>query len=309
MINKLKYPNFLIIGAGKAGTTSLYRYLNQHPDVYLADVKDSEFFAMEGKKPVAREEDPESLHHHPNAVYDLESYQGLFDDVTTEKAVGEASTIYLYDKYAYTVIKKYVPEVKMIAVFRDPVDRLYSRWLHLVRDDRKPSASFSDALNRQSIWWRRNDLIWEGFYYKHLSKFFEIFDRSQILVKFYDELLGDSVAFTRDMFEFLDVDPNFKPDTTARYNVSGVAKSKLVNRLIGGNSKLRKLLKKRMPGALSWMRKQNALQGIVTQLRRRNLKTPPLDPEIRKRLIEEVYKEDILKFQELVNRDLSHWLK
>ncbi len=82
-----------------------------------------------------------------------------------------------------------------------------------------------------------------------------------------------------------------------------------MNNLIGGNSIVRKLLKNHMPGSLEWMRKQNTLQGIVSQLRSKNLKTLPLDPEIRKRLIEEVYKEDILKLQHLLNRDLSNWLK
>jgi len=95
-------PNFFVIGAGKSGTTSLWRYLEQHPEVYMSPIKEPKFFAFEGGVPDFR--GPKT----PWAVTDLEAYRALFAGVSEEKALGEASAYYLYTEEAPERIRHHV---------------------------------------------------------------------------------------------------------------------------------------------------------------------------------------------------------
>jgi len=309
METHLTYPNFLIIGAGKSGTTSLYHYLSQHPQVFMPEVKEPDFFALEGQKPVAPEDDPEEIHNYPWAVFNLEDYKALFRAVTTQKAVGEASTMYLYKPDTHLRIKKYVPKAKLIAIFRDPVSRLYSRFLHLARENRLPSANFEDLFDKNSIWWRRDDLVREGFYYQHFKKYTETFPKKQLKVFLFEDLTKNTHQTIKELFNFLDIDNTFQPQTEIRYNESGFIKKKWVDYVIGQKSFIRKGVEKITPGLVANMRRSPGMQKWVTSMRSKNLHKPVLSPEIRKKVINEVYLEDIEKFQKLINRDLSKWLK
>ncbi|MEA3317752.1 MAG: sulfotransferase [Bacteroidota bacterium] len=306
---ELQYPNFLIIGAGKSGTTSVYNYLKQHPQVYMSPVKEPDFFALEGQEAVKPEDDIEETHNYPWAVFKLDDYKKLFANVKNEKAVGESSTMYLYKPDTHLRIKKYVPNVKMIAIFRDPVSRLYSRYLHLARENRLPSESFEDAFDKDSVWWRRDDLIPEGFFYKHLSKYFQTFKPEQFKILLFEDLRENTNKVIKELYQFLDIDDSFIPQTDIRYNESGFVKNKFKDKFIGQQSFIRKGVEKIFPNFINKLRNSTSMQKIVTKMRSKNLEKPKLSPEIRKRLINEIYKEDILKFQKLINRDLSKWLE
>ncbi|MEA3497153.1 MAG: sulfotransferase [Bacteroidota bacterium] len=308
-IEKLKYPNFLIIGAGKSGTTSVYNYLKQHPDVFMSPVKEPDFFALEGQAPIDPKDDPEQLYYYPWATYKLSDYKKLFENVKNEKAVGEASTMYLYKQDTHLRIKKYAADVKMIAIFRDPVKRLYSRYLHLARENRLPSENFNDAFDRNSIWWRRDDLVQEGFFYSHLKKYFDTFDRSQFKILLHEDLINDSKGVIKSIYQFLEIDDSFKPRTDIRYNESGFVKNKLKDMIIGQESIIRKSVEKISPKLVQKIRSSASMQKIVTKARSKNLEKPKLQAEIRKRMINEIYKEEILKFQDLIDRNLSKWLE
>ncbi len=304
----LKYPNFLIIGAGKSGTTSLYNYLKQHPEVYMSPVKEPDFFAVMGQKPVSKEDDPYEFYNYPWAVYTLEEYKKLFEGVTHEKAVGESSTMYLYKPNTHLRIKQYVPHAKMIAIFRNPAERLWSRWLHLAREDRLPTPNFEDVFDKGTIWWKRDDLVQEGFYYTHLKKYFDIFPREQFKIILYDELRKNQEQIIKELYEFLEIDPDFKPRTDVQYNVSGFVKNKWKDKIIGQQSIIRKAIESLSPGLVDKMRNSVTMQKWVTSMRAKNLVRPKLDPEIKNRLINEIYKDEILKLQDLIQKDLTHWL-
>ena len=166
-------PNFLIIGAAKAGTTSLYRYLEQHPEVYMSPVKEPKFFALGGERLDYRGPGDEARMRGAS-VTSLEDYRELFRGVSTETAVGEASTLYLYSERAAARIKHHVPDVKLIAVLRNPVDRAYSDFLHLVRDGIEPLTDFPQALEAEESRIRsRWAPMWHyrrrGFYHPQLK--------------------------------------------------------------------------------------------------------------------------------------------
>lgn len=297
----MKLPNFLIIGAAKAGTSSLYFYLKQHPQIYMSSLKEPKFFAFEGDE--LDFQGPAKNNIKKFSVTSLEEYQQLFAGVTEEIAIGEASPIYFEHPKAAQNIKHYIPEAKMIAVLRHPAERAFSAFSHLVREGYE-TLSFEDALQKEE---ERINQKWLplfyykelGFYYTHLKRYFELFEREQIKIYLYEELAANSIDVVKDIFEFLNVDNNFVPDLT-RKNVSGIPKSRLLYDLFTKNNAVKSSLK---PLFSNQIRRQ--IYNTVTT-KTLNPK-PKLSSSTKSNLIE-VYKEDILRLQDLIQRDLSVWL-
>jgi hypothetical protein len=302
------WPNFIIIGAGKSGTTSLYEYLRQHPQVFMSEVKETNFFALEGKEVKAVDDSTEQTEHYPWAINNLDDYLALFNDVKDEKAIGEVSPMYLYNEQAPENIYNKIPDVKLIAILRQPVERLYSRYMHLARENREPSPNFEDALDKNSIWWRRNDLVTEGFYGTYLTRYFNQFKPEQIKVYLYDELRKDEAALVNDMFGFIGVDADFSPTAGEQFNKSGRIKNKKLDLLIGQNSILVKGANAISPSLVKKIKESKGLKRAVNRLRNKNLEKAPLSKELKREMTHSIYKEEILKLQELINKDLSHWL-
>src|SRR5690606_20361952 len=132
-------------------------------------------------------------------------------------------------------IKSYVPQAKMIAIFRQPAERLYSRYLHLARDNRMSADDFNNVFDRNSIWWNRNDLVQEGFYFRHLSRYFEMFPKENLKILLYEDLKKPETTL-KEIYDFLGLDPSFQPDTSMRFNESGFIKNKFYDQIVGRNS-------------------------------------------------------------------------
>jgi hypothetical protein len=305
-------PNFLIIGAAKSGTTSLYKYLKQHPDIYMSPIKEPSYFiADEG----------EGLHSiGPNGqpigggrITNLTTYQTLFSEATREKARGEASPKYLYFPEAAQRIKSKLPDVTIIAILRHPVERAYSNFLHHVRDGREVYEDFAVALQEEPKrikegWGSEYHYRNRGFYYKQLLPYYAAFGSEAVHVFLYDDLRKDAVGVMRDIFRILGVDQAFVPDVKAQYNVSGVPKNHFLHRvyhfLRGSNRSVIKELGKRvLPESTREKLKNNVTQSLY----KKNFIKPQLPPEVRKEL-QQGYREDILQLQDLIQRDLSRWL-
>jgi len=128
----------------KAATTSAYTYLLQHPDIYMPKVKEPMFFNnykqendyfIKGRKGVKNRT--------------LEKYKSLFNNVKNEKAIGEALPAYILNEMAPKLIKELIPQVKIIAILRQPIDRAYSNFLHAKRDKREPVNDFETAFEKE----------------------------------------------------------------------------------------------------------------------------------------------------------------
>jgi hypothetical protein len=300
-------PTFILIGAGKSGTTALHHFLNQHPDVFMTPVKETNFFELEGRPIVSDPKtDPDRLYHYPQSINNWEDYKGLFADSGKVKAIGEASPMYLYGKRAPEHIKERLPNVKLIAILREPVDRLYSRWTHLLRDGNDPIGPFEGCLNHDSIWWKRNDLVTEGFYGTNIKRYFDLFPKEQIKVFLHDDLRNDSEKVMRELFAFIGVDSDFKADLEREYNVSGKPKNKLIDTLIGSNSILIKSVKAIAPGLIDAL-KEGAAQKLLTNLRKKNMERPDVDKAFKYKLFNEVYAQEVNLLEEVIGRDLTHW--
>ncbi|MBA2671856.1 MAG: sulfotransferase [Gemmatimonadetes bacterium] len=296
-------PNFLMIGAQKSGTTAIYAYLDQHPEIFMSENKEPGFFALDGLRPDFG--GPGDARGERNRVRDVERYKALFRGAAGRPRAGEASNIYLYLARARDRILSYIPTAKLVAVLRDPVERAYSAYRHLVRDGREPLASFEEALAAEPArisanWHPHWHYKQRGFYYTQLKRYFDAFERDQIAVYTYDDFRANPRAVLRSIFLFLGVDPDFEPDLGMRHNVSGVPRSRLLHAMIARPSGAKDLLKRLVPvGPRRRLHAAFMKQNIVA--------SEPKITEETQRALRAEYSEDILELEKLLGRDLSAW--
>ncbi|MEM7590096.1 MAG: sulfotransferase [Cyanobacteria bacterium P01_A01_bin.83] len=301
----MKLPNFFLIGAQKAGTTSLCRYLQEHPQIYISPVAEPGFFAFEGEE--LKFSGPGADRLIKSIVTDLNSYCKLFEGAKDETALGEGTTLYLQNTKAPERIKHYVQDAKIIVILRNPVDRAFSAFMHLKRDDLEKIEveNFSEALMQederiQKNWgylWRYKNM---GLYSAALKRYFEHFPAKQIRVYLYEEFNNHPRETLADIFKFLDVDDQFSPELLIRYNVSGIPKSRALYNLMKKENYLRKFLKTLIPSKTG--------KTIASYIRNNNMQQKPsLNVKTRKKVLE-LFREDIIELQEIIQRDLSAWL-
>mgnify|MGYP001306292632 CR=1 FL=1 len=293
-------PNFIIIGAMKAATTSLYTYLKQHPDVFMTSIKEPMFFNNFQKETNFK------LHgRKTKKITTFEQYYTLFNSVKNESAIGEASPSYISNKDCPNLIHKHLPNTKIIAVLRQPVARAYSNYLHARRADRESISDFETAFNKET---ERKTENWsplyhyksKGYYAEQLERYFTLFPKENIKVLLFEDLVKNPIRITQEVFKFLNIDNSFIPDTSKKANVSGTPKG-----LFGLF-----IMKLRYYNLIPNIQFSNYLPGFIIQFIFNSAykKASPLSPELKKRLTHTFYKEDILKLEKLIGKDLQHWL-
>ena len=293
-------PNFLITGAAKAGTSSLHHYLGQHPQVFMSPIKEPRFFAPELYTEHIKDPFRGGAKAHRSTPMSIEEYTDLFAGVTDELAVGESSTEYLYLPQVPERIQRLIPNVKLITILRDPAERAFSAFCYQVRDGcerlsfEQALVAEEDRVAKYKRWpgWQYRRV---GFYYEQVKRYFDRFDRSQIKIYLHEDLGDNSGGIAKDTFDFLEIDDSFTPELTKR-NISAIPKSRTLQNLMIKDNPLKTIVKPLIP------------QQLRTALRSQNLsEKPALSPITRQQLVKD-YREDILKLQDLIERDLSTWL-
>jgi hypothetical protein len=300
-----KLPNFIIVGAAKSGTTSLFHYLKQHPEVFVPAKKEGMFFSnMAGNF-----KGPRNEIYNNEVIKTLDIYKLLFSGVLNEKAIGDISPDYLY-YYEESIrnIKNILGnEVKIIIILRTPIEGAYSRYLHQARDGTE-TLSFEDALKKEDLrksqnwaWFWRYTHVY--YYYNQVEAYLDNF--RQVKIYLYDDLRNDALGLMKDVFEFLEVESSFIPDISVKYNVSGVLKNKCFNDILIKPNLFKTVIKTMSKPFLP----EKKRKAIWANLLAKNIKKvkPQMKPETRE-YHKNLYREDILKLQDLINRDLSHWL-
>lgn len=313
MSTKTKLPNFLIIGAPKAGTTSLYRYIQSHPQVFMPKEKEPHFFSFEGR--TTGFDGPGQAKFMKKRVTRFEDYKKLFSLVNDEIAIGEASTSYLYVPDAAKRIKQYIPETKIIAVLRQPVDRAFSNYLHHYCNGGETILDFTEAIqaeqsrqeNNWSPFWQYKSI---GFYYQHLKRYFNLFEKEKLRIYLYEDLIQNPSQTLQDVFNFLGVDSSLYDSSveTKKYNVTKIRvkpRSALVHNLIHHENYLKSTAAKLLPAQV-----RRSVRDFINQNNKVKIEDPykPILSFSTWADLTKDYREDILSLQELIGKDLTHWL-
>jgi len=295
-----KKPNFIIIGAMKAATTSLYTYIKQHPDIFMTKVKEPMFFNN-----FQKENNYNILGSKSKKPTTLEEYLAMFKDAKNEKAIGEASPAYIYNEKAPHLIKEHLPDVKIIAILRQPTDRAYSNFLHTKRADRENVNSFEQAIKieKERIsdnWSPLYHYIQKGFYSVQLKRYYNLFPKENIKVYLFEDVVKTPKETLKDIFKFLNVDENIEIDVSKKSNVSGTPKG-----ILGFILKKMRYYNLMPKFAIS-----DYLPTFIISLLFKSVykDTEKLDSVLRKELTDKYYREEILKLEKLIDRDLSNWL-
>lgn len=300
-----RLPNTFIIGAAKSGTTSLYNYLGQHPEVFMCPVKEPRFFAYAENPPPMVGPGDKASNEAAGAVYTLDDYRALFAGATAEPIVGEASPVYLYDESAPRLLHEHCPDATLIVILRNPIERAYSHYLHLFESGREPLEDFGAALDAEA---ERIEAGYEwswhyqrmGFYSEQLSRYLDYFDRAQVQVYRFDQLKTDAVRFAQTVFRALDIDPSFVPDTGIRHRATGVPKLKWLHQFIGNpDHVLRRWSRLVLP--------KSVRDYILLSVKNANLEKPPLPGAARARLAS-AYRDDVQRLEGMLGRSFSDWL-
>ena len=275
-------PDFIIGGAPKAGTTALFRYLSQHPDVFTTQPKEPHYFASSALgKPVQFD-------------YTREEYEALFADRRPGQAAGEGSTEYLQHAEAVApALAMAVPNLRLIFSLRDPVERAYSYyWFRLHTGVIGAGTPFSDY--RKGL-----RLLKAGDYFSTLTTYYEHFTPEQILVILSEDLRHDTRATLARVCEHIGVDPSFEFEIAKFPNTTRYPRTP---KLMAAAGRL-------APGLSRWASRNRMLRPFRSRLFfSAHAQKPPMEAHDREALIE-WYQPRIDALAELIGRDLSHWLR
>ena len=295
-------PNFLIAGAPKCGTTSLFHYLNQHPQIFFPQLKEPHYFSQQYKKLpfLGPGDDQLGSNIHMNMSWD--KYMALFDNASPDQRIGEASADYLYYHNCATEIRQLLGDIEIIIILRNPVARAISAYTHM-RRILAENLGFEEALKYEQDRIADNwDFMWHyksvGFYFNQLKSYYSHFSKIHVIK--YDNFADDTDSVLKFVCQFLNINESFKFDSRTRHNISGVPKSKAVQLLINKPTLLSKSISIILPKSFR--------KNISARISKYNLNKPEYDRDIKNSLLQ-LFKDDISRTQDLTGVDLSNWLE
>lgn len=296
-----KLPDFLIIGAARAGTTALHSYLRQNPSIFMPSAKEPNFFCFEGETPRCKGPGADYIN---NSLVDIEAYRALFAPAPASSICGEASPLYLYSPKAPDRIHHHIPHVRMVVVLRNPIDQAFSHYLYAVKQRIEPLEDFAEALEAET---ERLDAGWQplfGYsrfprYTQQLSRYFRLFDRNQFLIRTYEDLQTAPQKLIADITEFIGADTEFHPNVSSQLNAGGVPRSRLFQDFLMKPNPVTGLIARVVPQEMRWKIRDQLSQFNL----KRGIDMPPRARAIlRKKLLPEIE-----TLEHMLERDLSAW--
>ena len=293
-------PNFLIIGAAKAGTTSLYEYLIQHPDVFMSDPKEPHFFSTD---------------HKYNKGFSY--YEKFFEGYQEENRIGEGSVSYsTYTNLEKTIqrICDFNKEMKLIYILRNPFSRAYSSYWWNVRMQAEP-LSFEDALQQEEnrIYKDVLDQLdpWSykrrGLYFYIIQQYLKYFPKKNLKVILLEDLNSSSIKICNDVYSFLNLK---KFDATKleedKINKAVIPTNKFVQKLMNDPSTIRNFISYILQHTLGIANKKK-LHDFISKKTLKPFDYPPMK-ENTFEYLEKYFKNDIKQLENFLNRELTQWL-
>jgi hypothetical protein len=280
------HPDFIIIGAFKAGTTSLHHYFDQHPEVFMTIVKEPNFFSFDPNNPFHVGEGKDLF-----KVKTLTEYERLFSTAPASAKKGEASPSYFMSPLAPARIHQTLPKCKLILSLRNPVERAYSAYQMAVREGRT-------TVRVEDVDLTCDRRMLGSLYSEPLVRYLDLFDNDSFRVVLFDDLRRDANAIMQNLFDFIGVAEYHDIDTGYKFNPGGLPRRWMLHRLLNAIKKI--------PGIQNYTPRY--IRSMVARIRDRNLKkAQPLSPDIKVKWLS-YFRDDILRTQDLIGRDLGHWL-
>ena len=306
-------PNFFLVGAAKAGTTALWRYLRQHPEISFSPIKETHFFSSDIDTAAFRPEFAKDAAFdtaayiasgmkepvHQAFVRDETHYRSLFQQEAP--AVGEATVSYLWSAKAAQNIHQFNPDARIVMMLRNPAERAFS---HFVMDLRMGYAngSFQEAvladLEKPQGWGRSNLYLDLGRYHQQVQRYLNTFPPEQVLVLWHEDYKAESNAVLRQIFQFLGINDAIEIDTSERHNTAKLPKHKALQSALKSNA-FKKTMRALLPAAIT----KSLKQGLYTT------KGLPTLSDADRAFVNQYLGPDIEALSLLLGRDLSHWLK
>jgi len=297
----MRKPDFFIVGAPKCGTTAMNDYLKQHPEIFVSKKKELHFFGTDL--------------YSPKFIRDKEKYLSFFSAAKNEKRIGEASIWYLYSIIAASEIKEFSPFASIIIMLRNPVDMLYAQHSQFLYNGNEDIVDFETALKAEEhrklgLRIPPNVHFIESLFYKKTAKYTEqvqrylnVFGWENVHIIIYDDFKNDIAGIYRETLRFLGVEENFQPDFRV-INPNKRIRSKTLQKFLLNPSHITQHFGEVLISRLLY-------QKLLDKLKVLNIKYEPrlpMDPELRRRLLEEFVPE-IERLSKLLGRDLTGWSK
>ncbi len=295
-------PDFFVVGAGRSGTTALHRLLGRHPEIFIPAEKSPNHFVC--ADPLPEWEGPLLRRMAAAWVTDRDDYAQLFAAAAPGQRVGEVSPPYLQSLRAPLRIEQACPRARIVAILRDPAERAHAHFLGRRRDGLEPRAEFATVV-REELGRGLPDEVAFGSYlgcgrYHHfLAPYIELFGSERVRVYLHEDLERDPAGLLADLFGFLGVDPEVRVDPGGRPAPTGELRNPLLRLAWTRTAALRTALRPHLPVRL---------RDGLSPLRPAALERGELDSGLRSELVE-VYRQDIVRLAELIERDLSAWLR
>lgn len=293
-----KLPNFLCVGAGKSGTTSLYHYLKQHPEVFLPAQKELHFFAW--KDLADLNGGPGTAHSRSDWCKNLSQYSKMFEGAADYKVVGDISPSYLHAPSAASQIAATLGKPKIVILLRNPIDKVISQYMHLRRDGREildlRGALAAEPERIASKWGAMYHYVATSKYDQDVARYQDAFGVENVRIWSFKKFVQQSEATMTEICAFLEIDPEFKFAPPEKTNRSGKPRSRTVGRLIGPNG-LTSVAKKITPRPLGVKIKAKVLELNTGK------KEEISDDELF--YLREIFAEDIATLEQRTGVDLS----
>ena len=284
--------DFFIVGAPKAGTTSLFYYLNKNKGICMSSIKEPNFFSSQDLK-------IQKIYYDSLILDNLKEYERIFTPKNKQQIIGEASVSYLFYPNVANRIFDYNPRSKIIIILRDPVERAFSHYsmdLRLGHVKQSLDELFDLGLNnKDNLFFQQYILL--GQYYEQVNRYIEVFGRENICVKFYDELKLDASSFYSDILKFLQQENDHNIDFNQPFNKSKLPSNKFIKWLYSWPI-IRKISLIFLPLSvikfinINFFKENN---NIITN----DLKSK----------LHSFFLEDIEKLEKLLSKDLNSWKK
>ena len=287
--------DFFIVGAPKAGTTSLYHYLNEHPEITMSKEKEPDYFSCEALK-------NQNMYYSNMQIDTEEKYHSLFDFNREDSILGEASVSYLFYKDVPAKIKQYNRNAKIIIVLRNPIERAYSHYLMDFRLGLVQNT-FEEIIYRRSSVSKDIELYYQQYievsqYSSQIERYLKIFRKAKIHIIDYEDLQKDQEAVLKNIFLFLEIDPGYQANIKKEYNTFSMSKYSIINWFYSFLF-FRRVIKFILP---------KKMLKIITTLFFQKNKKPTLSFDTRFYL-QNLFKKDIQRLSAILDKDFSKWIK